>query len=139
MYNDEKYESCVKQRDSFNANLIELSFSFISTHHTMFPKQMIADYPNLKKLKIESEEPLDSSDFKLIVNGFTNLESLELNGTNELNIEDYEYLRNHKNKLQVVSVASGYWRIRQHIDELTAMFQYVRVDDFDFHRLNIKI
>ena len=105
----------------------------------MFPKQMIADYPNLKKLKIESEEPLDSSDFKLIVNGFTNLESLELNGTNELNIEDYEYLRNHKNKLQVVSVASGYWRIRQHIDELTAMFQYVRVDDFDFHRLNIKI
>lgn len=139
MDNYDTYESYAKQRDSFNANLIELSFSFVSTHNTMFPRQMIADYPNLKKLKIESEEPLASSDFQLIVNGFTNLESLEVDGASELNIEDFKYLRDHQNKLRVVSLAGAYWRIRQHIDELTAMFQDVRVDDFDFHRLKIKI
>ncbi len=91
--------------DSFNPKLMEfvITNSKLSSETALLMKP-IADYPNLKKLKITFAS-ITTSQFRQILNGFTKLESLKLlKGVRELMIDDLNYLKDQRNNLKFISL-----------------------------------
>lgn len=93
------------QSECMNLNLVELKITYQLPYKRVFLKKLIRDYPNLKKLIIHSTKPLNSSQFKLILNGFNKMESLSLvGGASKLNMDDLNCLKEHTDHLKFISI-----------------------------------
>ncbi len=117
--------------DCFNPKLTELIAPLPKNAPKMYLNKLIADYPNLKKFQIDWDL-ITSSQFRLVLNGFTKLESLTFIGSAErLTMDDLNYLTDHKYNLKFVSL--GGLRIR-FTDELkrrlSATFGVIICNDY---------
>lgn len=115
--------------ECFNPNLIEFSNVYNITYKRPFLKKLIADYPNLKKLQLDSKNPLTASQFKLILDGFPKMESLTLNsGASKMNIEDLDCISEHKIHLKFIALED--WSLvstARYNKRLRAMFEVIRI------------
>lgn len=93
------------QDECFNPMLIDLKIKIKLPYDTPFLNKLIANYPNLKKLQIESSTPLTSLLFKLLQNGFPKLEAVRLgSGASQLTADDFKCLKHGTNNLKFISV-----------------------------------
>lgn len=103
-YNTED-DAILIQNDCVNLNLIEFKITYQMPFKRVFLKKLIHDYPNLKKLVVDSKKPLNVSQFKLILTGFKKIESLSLvGGASKLTMDDLDCLKEHRNCLKFVSL-----------------------------------
>lgn len=115
------------QGDCVNPKLTELNISCrLQLESSEFLQKLIADYPNLVKLKIQLGTPFSSKEFQLIWNGFTKMKYLTLHqgASSELTIDDLNYLKEHKNKLKLL-------KLRRWKEPLTEEYQKKLRDFFD--------
>lgn len=110
----------------FNPKLTELIIC--ESFHESFLRKLIALYPNLKKLDIHSSSsaPITTSQFKVILNGFKKIESLELTlDYGKLNSEYLDWIENHKNKSITLHFTSSYEFTAEHKKKLSAVFDVI--------------
>lgn len=117
------------QGDCSNPNLIEFSNVYSFAYKRPFLKKLIADYPNLKKLILDSKYPLTASQFKLILDGFPKMESLTLSsGASKLTIDDLDCISEHKIHLKFIALED--WSVKSTArfkKRLHAMFEVVNI------------
>lgn len=129
-YQQNDVNNHLMQGGCFNPNLIELSVNYTLPYKRPFLKKLIADYPNLKKLVLESMYPFTAPQFRLILNGFSKMQSLTfLSGASKLKIDDLDYIKEHKNNLKFISLEDLEIKITARLKKkLSTVFDVVHVN-----------
>lgn len=128
-YQQNDIHNHLMQEGGFNPNLIELNISYTFPYKRPLLKKLIADYPNLKKLVLQSLYPLTSSQFKLILNGLPRMESLTLvSGASKLTEDDLDCIKEHRKTLKFIYLEDLNVKITARLKKkLSAMFDVVNV------------
>lgn len=113
----------------FNPKLTKLKITEMFLCEESILTKLIAIYPNLKKLNIDSPKPPTTSQFKLILSGFNKMVSLKLYfGYWNLTAEYVDCIKDHKNNLK--SIRLGSIRLdeftAEHEKNLSAVFDVIR-------------
>lgn len=130
--NGEDEYSNNNEDDCFNPKLLEfIVCDALPFQEHPFLMQIIANYPNLKKLVFNSSEPLSNTHFKMILNGLTKLVSLTFLGFANLTVDDFVLLKNHKNNLVFISLTKCNVRFTDEIkNQLSERFAEVNMNYF---------
>lgn len=132
-FNNEN-DAMLLQNDCRNLNLTELKITYLLPYKRVFLKKLIHDYPNLKKLVIDSKKPLNVSQFKLILCGFKEMQSFSLaGGASKLTMDDMDCLKEHKNCLKFISLVDVHEikRYARNKKRLSKIFHVVNLTDYD--------
>lgn len=91
------------QDGCFNENLTELIIKYTWPYNKRLLKKLVRDYPNLKRLVIQSRDELSSSRFRLILRSFKKLESLTvLSGALKFTTEDLLSIKVYRPELKYI-------------------------------------
>lgn len=125
-------EPLVDPSNYFNPKLRELSVvvSSADTFHQQCATKLTTAYPNVKKLKLTIRDSDISEEIIPILNAFTKLESLTVNGLFGLTVTGLDDLHAHKNNLQFLSVEGRQELTDEAINQLRAHFRFIDVDGF---------